>query len=78
MEVSSLGELGLVGAEHRLLQAQAAALESLDDIKETSRVLRERTYEIRARLPRGQTFVADPPQPHLPRTVPLLPMLSAF
>ena len=71
MRGSSLSELWQAGVERRLLQARAAALESLDDISETTRVLRERTYEIRSRLPQGQALILDRAQPCLPPTTPL-------
>jgi len=78
MEISSVGELSQGSAERWLLQAQAVALESLDDIKETSRVLRERTCEIRARLPQAQVFIVDRTHPGLPRTALLRTAVSAF
>jgi hypothetical protein len=71
MERSSLSELRQAGIERQLLRAQVATRETLDDIKETSRVLRERTWEVRARRSAGRPFTVDWTVPRLPRVVPL-------
>jgi hypothetical protein len=55
--------------ERQLLKAQVVTRESLDDIKETSRVLREKTREIRTRP--GRPFMVNWTVPQLPRAVPI-------
>jgi hypothetical protein len=68
---SSLAELRLAGIERQLLRAQVVTRETLDDIKETSRVLRQKTFEVRARRSIGRPFTVDWTVPRLPRAAPL-------
>ena len=70
MTGSSLGELRQAGAERQLLKARAATEDTLDAVKETSRVLREKIVEIRTRRSTGRPFTLDLTA-RLPRAVPL-------
>jgi hypothetical protein len=71
MNPSALSELRQAGIERQLLRAQVTTRETLDDIKETCRVLRERTSEVRARRSAGRPFTVDWTVPRLPRAMPL-------
>ncbi len=67
----SLSEIRQAGVDRELLKVQVATRESLDVIKETSRVLCERTREMKAHSSTGRPFTVDWTVPGLPRAVPL-------
>jgi hypothetical protein len=67
MDRKQLNELRQAGLEGQLLKAQVATRHAVDDIKETSRILRRRTTEVRARSLGGRPFTVDWTVPRLPR-----------
>jgi hypothetical protein len=78
MKRSSLSELRQAELERQLLRAQVTTRETLDDIKETSRVLRERTREVRARRSAGRPFTVEWTVPRLPRAASLRTKVAVF
>jgi hypothetical protein len=64
--------------ERQLLKAQVVTRETLDDIKETSRVLRERTRDVRVRRSAGRPFTVDRTVPRLPRAAALRTKVAAI
>jgi hypothetical protein len=69
---SSLSDLKEAGAARQLLKAEVATREALDEVRETSRALRQRISEARAhRSSARRAFAVDRSMPRLPRAVPL-------
>jgi hypothetical protein len=67
MDRKRLSELRQAEIERQFLRAQVATRLAVDEIKETSRILRKRTTEVRAHSFGGRPFTVDWTVPRLPR-----------
>ena len=67
MHSKQLNELRQAEIERQCLRAQVATRHAVDDIKETSLILRKRIGEVRARSGGGRPFTVDWTVPRMPR-----------
>jgi hypothetical protein len=67
MDRARLSEIRQAEIERQFLRAQVATRHAVDEIKETSRILRKRTAEVRAHSLGGRSFTVDWTVPCLPR-----------